>query len=661
MAGEKTRELELKKMKKMTRGPSSFTPSPGCIQCDWPPSTVTEEAVQKLCRNRDGGCHPPTTSIPSRRTTREDEESEDETDEDNEDESEDEVEYLPSPDAIREGRTKMNQDPSGVTPTTRATKRARAEAKQQASPPPAIGKGTVEVINQKPRKVVALPMMRKPMPIVSKVVPSASFTIQATENISNRSKGTLDAGVVSSKVAKEVNPAIELESGHEQARNSQEILPSLSESPIPMDTTPGKSPSHPKIQSSESIQTPIAREPISPSTLEVSSPRRNQTPSIFSTSFSLERSLEDEVSASKEAMLQAEQMETRLKELLILNETLKTNIQKTCELGTKYLGLQKELKKVRRELEEEQGKTMRLEKEKTAMEESMKNTIEEKDIALGKTREEADAKTKKGDDRWEELQEIRQMNDHYMKEVEDMKKQIKDLKACESEWHTKYLKWYDLAEMTKMKYEKDLGDLKQGMYDAETFLVGQLDEVNQRLEVFCPDPVMEDHKVQKELEAYGIDIKETPWASTRVAEAVIRLDERAKAAKGVIAQVRKSMKGINATLHPGEEVDEALPICLQHLEQVPGRVSRFKKSVTRCGANVALALTRVHFPKIDEVKLQNIGVGNPEGDNFEDHMKTFMRTAGQIASLIGLDLCAEPTRVPDTSEEELAEEEEKIK
>ncbi|KAI5021109.1 hypothetical protein ZWY2020_054519 [Hordeum vulgare] len=255
-----------------------------------------------------------------------------------------------------------------------------------------------------------------------RVVPSASFTIQATENISNRSKGTLDAGVVSSKVAKEVNPAIELESGHEQARNSQEIPPSLSESPIPIDTTPGKSPSHPKIQSS----------------------------------------------------------------------------------------LQKELKKVGRELEEEQGKTMRLEKEKTAMEESMKNTIEEKDIALGKTREEADAKTKKGDDRWEELQEIRQMNDHYMKEVEDMKKQIKDLKACESEWYTKYLKWYDLAEMTKMKYEKDLGDLKQGMYDAETFLVGQLDEVNQRLEVFCPDPVMEDHKVQKELEAYGIDIKETP-------------------------------------------------------------------------------------------------------------------------------------------------------
>uniref|UniRef100_A0A452XM44 Uncharacterized protein n=1 Tax=Aegilops tauschii subsp. strangulata TaxID=200361 RepID=A0A452XM44_AEGTS len=650
-----------------------------------------------------------------------------------------------------------------------------------------------------------------------RVVPSPSFTNQATENTKNISKGTLDTGVVSTKVAREVNPTVELGSGHEQARNSEEIPPSPSQSSIPMDTAPDKSPSPPEIQSGGSIQTPTAPEPISPSTMAVKSPRRNETPSISSTSFSLARSLEDKVGAGKEAMLQAEQMETQLKELLISNETLKTNIRKTCELGAKYLGLQKELEKVRQELDEEQAKTIRLEKEKIAMEESVKKTLEEKDTslakaraeadamtkkaddrleelqearemndnylkaaedmkkqiealkasesewhtkyvkrfdlvemtkmkyekdigelkkgmsdtetflvgqldevkqrlevfcpdpimedhkvqkelekvrqeldeeqaktiwrenektvmeefmkktleekntALAKAREEADAMTKKADDRLEELQEVREMNDNYLKAAEDMKKQIEALKASESEWHTKYVKRSDLAEMTKMKYEKDLGELKQGMSDTETFLVGQLDEVKQRLEVFCPDPIMEDHKVQKELEAYGIDIKETPWASTQVAEAVIRLGERAEAAKSVIAQVRKSMKGINATLHPGEEVDEALPICLQQLEQVPDRVSRCKKSAARCGANVALALTRVHFPEINEAKLQNIGVGNPEGDNFEDHMKTFIGTANQIAPLIVLDLSVEPASVPDTSEEELVQEEEKNK
>nr|XP_040251837.1 WEB family protein At4g27595, chloroplastic-like [Aegilops tauschii subsp. strangulata] len=817
MVGEKTRELELKKIKKMRRGSPSFTPPPSWIHGGRPPSTTTEDTVRTSGQNRDGGCRLPTTSIPSRRTVGEDEVSEDETDEDDEDESDNEVEYFPSPDAIREGRTKRNQDPAGVSPTTRATKRARVEAEQQASPPPAKRKGSFKVITQKPRKAAALPRMWKPMPDVAKVVPSPSFTNQATENTKNISKGTLDTGVVSTKVAREVNPTVELGSGHEQARNSEEIPPSPSQSSIPMDTAPDKSPSPPEIQSGGSIQTPTAPEPISPSTMAVKSPRRNETPSISSTSFSLARSLEDKVGAGKEAMLQAEQMETQLKELLISNETLKTNIRKTCELGAKYLGLQKELEKVRQELDEEQAKTIRLEKEKIAMEESVKKTLEEKDTslakaraeadamtkkaddrleelqearemndnylkaaedmkkqiealkasesewhtkyvkrfdlvemtkmkyekdigelkkgmsdtetflvgqldevkqrlevfcpdpimedhkvqkelekvrqeldeeqaktiwrenektvmeefmkktleekntALAKAREEADAMTKKADDRLEELQEVREMNDNYLKAAEDMKKQIEALKASESEWHTKYVKRSDLAEMTKMKYEKDLGELKQGMSDTETFLVGQLDEVKQRLEVFCPDPIMEDHKVQKELEAYGIDIKETPWASTQVAEAVIRLGERAEAAKSVIAQVRKSMKGINATLHPGEEVDEALPICLQQLEQVPDRVSRCKKSAARCGANVALALTRVHFPEINEAKLQNIGVGNPEGDNFEDHMKTFIGTANQIAPLIVLDLSVEPASVPDTSEEELVQEEEKNK
>ncbi|KAM3399712.1 hypothetical protein ACQJBY_004874 [Aegilops geniculata] len=661
MVGEKTRELELKKMKNMRRGSPSFTPPPAWIHGGRSPSMATEDTVRTSDRNRDGGCRLPTTSIPSRCTVGEDEESEDETDEDGEDESDDEVEYFPSPDAIREGHTKRNQDLTGVSPTTRATKRARVEGEQQASPPPAKRKGSFKVITRKPRKAAALARMWKPMPDVAKVVPSASFTSQATENAKNRSKGTLDAGGVSSKVAQEVNPTIELDSGHEQARNLEEIPSSPSQSSIPMDTAPDKSPSPPEIQSGGSIQTPTAPEPISPSTMAVKSPRRNETPPISSTSFSLARSLEDEVGAGKEAMLQAEQMETRLKELLVSNETLKTNIRKTCELGTKCLGLQKELEKVRQELDEEQAKTIRLEKEKIAMEESVKKTLEEKDTSLAKAREEADAMTKKADDRLEELQEVREMNNNYLKAAKDMKKQIEALKASESEWHTKYVKRSDLAEMTKMKYEKDLGELKQGMSDTETFLVGQLDEVKQRLEVFCPDPIMEDHKVQKELEAYGIDIKETPWASTRVAEAVIRLGERAEAAKNVIAQVRKSMNGINATLHPGEEVDEALPICLQQLEQVPSRVSRCKKSAARCGANVALALTRVHFPEINEANLKNIGVGNPEGDNFEDHMKTFIGTANQIASLIGLDLSVEPARVPNTSEEELVQEEEKNK
>lgn len=74
---------------------------------------------------------------------------------------------------------------------------------------------------------------------------------------------------------------------------------------------------------------------------------------------------------------------------------------------------------------------------------------------------------------------------------------------------------------------------------------------------------MEVQKVQKELEAYGMDIKDTPWVSTRITESVIQLEVRAKAAKSSVDQVKESMKNINATLRPGEDLGEDLPACLQ--------------------------------------------------------------------------------------------------
>mgnify|MGYP005837269095 CR=1 FL=1 len=55
----------------------------------------------------------------------------------------------------------------------------------------------------------------------------------------------------------------------------------------------------------------------------------------------------------------------------------------------------------------------------------MKKALEEKDTALAKAREEVDAMTKKADDRLEELQEVKEMNDNYLKAAEDMKKQMK--------------------------------------------------------------------------------------------------------------------------------------------------------------------------------------------------------------------------------------------
>jgi hypothetical protein len=176
--------------------------------------------------------------------------------------------------------------------------------------------------------------------------------------------------------------------------------------------------------------------------------------------------------------------------------------------------------------------------------------------------------------------------------------------------------------------------------------------------VFCLNPDLEVEKVRKELEAYGMDMKDTPWASIRIAESMIGLEEHAEAAKSSAAQVKESMKNINVTLRPGEDLGEDLPACLQQLEQVPDRVSRWKNSPAHYGADVALSLTRVHIPKINEERLKHIGVGNPEGQDSKDYMGTFIETASQITSFIDLDTFVKPTEVPDIPEEELVEEEE---
>lgn len=89
---------------------------------------------------------------------------------------------------------------------------------------------------------------------------------------------------------------------------------------------------------------------------------------------------------------------------------------------------------------------------------------------------------------------------------------------------------------------------------------------------------------------------------------------------------------------------------------MPDRVSRWKDSPANCGADVALALTRVHIPKINEEKLKHVGIGNPEGQDSEDYTGTFIETASQITSFIDLDTFVKPTVVSDTPEEELVEE-----
>lgn len=63
------------------------------------------------------------------------------------------------------------------------------------------------------------------------------------------------------------------------------------------------------------------------------------------------------------------------------------------------------------------------------------------------------------------------------------------------------------------------------------------------------------------------------------------------------------MKNVEDTLFPGEELGDDVEAFLARLKEIPDRVRRWKKSAACCGADVGLALVRVHFKKVNGDKL----------------------------------------------------------
>lgn len=114
--------------------------------------------------------------------------------------------------------------------------------------------------------------------------------------------------------------------------------------------------------------------------------------------------------------------------------------------------------------------------------ESAKKALQDKDTNLAKAWEEARVKTKRADDRLAELQEMKEINQHFQKEVETLNKKIEDLKTSESNWHTKYVSMSHLMEKNNMQHEKEIANFTRGKAESENFLLGQLHAVNQRLE-----------------------------------------------------------------------------------------------------------------------------------------------------------------------------------
>lgn len=111
--------------------------------------------------------------------------------------------------------------------------------------------------------------------------------------------------------------------------------------------------------------------------------------------------------------------------------------------------------------------------------------------------------------------------------------------------------------------------------------------------------------------------------------------------------MKSFMKKVDNILCSREEVKEYLEAYMSQPRQIPDRVAKWKKSTACCGADVALALTRVLFPKINEEKLQSLSVANPKGYDFQEYLVTFMDAATRIIDAIDLNIFIDPVGSAD--------------
>ncbi|XBI32332.1 hypothetical protein VPH35_055796 [Triticum aestivum] len=185
--------------------------------------------------------------------------------------------------------------------------------------------------------------------VVSKVATSTSHNSQASEQTASKGRPTQEV--------------ITVEDAEERVQMHVDP-PSLRRNPVEMDTDHEMAPNFLEIQSDASVRAPTDIVQPSPSALAVTAPRPSTPPTVPYVVYPLASTREDEVSASKEAMISAELVSSKQKDATNSSEVLKPHNQKYCELESKHLALQEEVESLRAELEKEKRKNEKLEKDK---------------------------------------------------------------------------------------------------------------------------------------------------------------------------------------------------------------------------------------------------------------------------------------------------------
>ena len=127
---------------------------------------------------------------------------------------------------------------------------------------------------------------------------------------------------------------------------------------------------------------------------------------------------------------------------------------------------------------------------------------------------------------------------------------------------------------------------------------------------------------------------------------ILRLESCLTAATDYLGRLKAVMARIDAALWRGVVQENDLESLMARLNEVPDRVQEWKKSAARGGADVALALVRVHCREVKERKLAALKVANTKELQFQTFMETFLEAATRIADGIDLDEFIVPASQP---------------
>ena len=127
---------------------------------------------------------------------------------------------------------------------------------------------------------------------------------------------------------------------------------------------------------------------------------------------------------------------------------------------------------------------------------------------------------------------------------------------------------------------------------------------------------------------------------------MLQLESRIASTTSYLVRLKEVVSRIDSSLWPRATLQNDLESLMARLNEIPDRVQEWKKSSTRCGADVALSLVRVHCKEDREDKLTAIKVANTKKHDFQSFMETFIAAATRIADGINLDKFVEPSIPP---------------